>query len=272
MSKENIFLSVVIPCYNCDSTISDTIFSICRQSKAVHLEIICIDDCSTDSTLEVLEQLKSAVEDLSVFKTEYRTGRPSTPRNIGIDKSNGEIIMFMDADDLLPFNYFEKCLIHVTDRQFVGSFKHTFYSIAPRLDFYKDHNAQAFLVPRAVLYSKNMFSMSGLLVSKASLKNIKFINNYLEDWRLLTQLYRNNIRGLLFLSPRVFYRSHENSITPKRKSKQIKRVFLALNDMHGSISSIFLFVGYFFFGALKIILENNHRVFKSNTTTRLNDD
>jgi len=272
MSEENIYLSVIIPCYNCATTISDTIFSICNQSMAVHLEIICIDDCSSDNTLEVLEKLKSAVKSLSVFKTECRSGRPSIPRNIGIDKSNGEIIMFMDADDLLPIDYLEKCLNHVTDRQFVGSLKHTFYSIAPRLDFYKDHNAQSFIVPRAVLYSKNMFSMSGLLVSKANLNKVRFINSYLEDWRLLTQLYGNNIRGLLFLSPRIFYRSHENSISPKKKSQQIKRVSLALNDMHDSISSIFLFVGYFFFGALKIILEKNRMFFKPNRTTRLNDD
>ena len=253
--KKKFLLSVVIPCYNCAETVSETIYSIINQSLVVDVEIICIDDCSTDRTSQVLESLRSETGILSIYKTESRSGRPSIPRNIGIEKSSGEILMFMDADDVLPIDYLEKCLSYVTDKQFAGSLKHTFKSSVPPSDFYNDQRGKSFRVPKLMLYSKNMFSMSGLLVKRSCLKNVKFENSYLEDWRFLVRLRKNNVQGLLFICPRIFYRTHDNSITPKRKIKQVKRVFLTLKRMHGLNSQVFFIVGYFLFGILKIVLE-----------------
>ena len=111
------------------------------------------------------------------------------------------------------------------------------------------------VIPRVVLYSKNMFSMSGLLIKKAALKSVEFENTYLEDWRMLVKLSKKGIRGRLVLCPRIFYRSRENSITPKKKSIQVNRIFHAMREMHGPLLPILLFPSYFFFGLIKILVE-----------------
>ncbi len=88
-------ISVVIPAYNAERTILETIASVQKQTFT-DFELIVINDGSTDKTLDLLQ----AIEDdrLKVFS--YSNGGLPTARNRGIAKSTGEFIAFLDADDL----------------------------------------------------------------------------------------------------------------------------------------------------------------------------
>ncbi len=88
-------ISVVIPAYNADRTILETIKSVQQQTFS-DFEIIVIDDGSEDQTLKVLSQ----VEDPRLKIYSYNNSGPSVARNLGISHSTGEYITFIDADDL----------------------------------------------------------------------------------------------------------------------------------------------------------------------------
>ena len=92
-------VSVVIPCYCCDSTIIQAVDSVCQQSY-LPLEIILIDDASIDDTLNRLESLKQKYTNLvKLIYLEKNVG-VSAARNKGVLLAKGDFIAFLDADDV----------------------------------------------------------------------------------------------------------------------------------------------------------------------------
>jgi len=88
-------LSIVIPAYNAERTILETIASVQKQTFS-DFELIVIDDGSSDQTLALLHSV--ADERLRIFS--YKNGGVSVARNRGMSHASGEFIAFIDADDL----------------------------------------------------------------------------------------------------------------------------------------------------------------------------
>jgi glycosyltransferase involved in cell wall biosynthesis len=88
-------ISVIIPAYNVERTVLETIQSV-QQQTFQDFEIIVINDGSTDNTLEVVQRL----EDNRIKIFSYTNGGLPTARNRGITHAQGEFISFIDADDL----------------------------------------------------------------------------------------------------------------------------------------------------------------------------
>ncbi|MGD1805914.1 glycosyltransferase [Dapis sp. BLCC M126] len=88
-------ISVIIPAYNAEKTIQETIESVINQSFS-DWELIVVNDGSQDRTVEVVDQIKDPR--IKVFS--YPNTGVSASRNRGFDKSVGEFISFLDADDL----------------------------------------------------------------------------------------------------------------------------------------------------------------------------
>lgn len=94
MIKYSPTISVVIPAYNAQATITKTIESV-RQQTYSDLEIIVINDGSSDRTAEIVNNIKE--QRIKLFN--YPNGGVATARNRGIAKARGEYIAFLDADD-----------------------------------------------------------------------------------------------------------------------------------------------------------------------------
>jgi glycosyltransferase involved in cell wall biosynthesis len=88
-------ISVIIPAYNAERTILETITSVQQQTFS-DFELIVVDDGSTDRTLELLHSIKD--ERLKILS--YQNGGVCVARNRGVAHANGEFIAFLDADDL----------------------------------------------------------------------------------------------------------------------------------------------------------------------------
>ena len=94
----NMKVSIIIPAYNAGETISKCIKSIQRQSY-LDLEIICINDGSTDNTKNCVELLASTDSRIRLINQE--NSGPFVARKTGIQNCSGDYIMFVDADDEL---------------------------------------------------------------------------------------------------------------------------------------------------------------------------
>ena len=88
-------ISVIVPVFNGEKTISETIRSILNQTFQ-DLEILIINDGSTDNTLEILSEFED--ERIKIFS--YENGGLPVARNRGIEQSSGDFVTFLDADDL----------------------------------------------------------------------------------------------------------------------------------------------------------------------------
>lgn len=93
-------VSVIIPTYNRADVILTTINSVIKQDYRP-LEILIIDDGSTDDTYEVIKGLVCHTNDLVIEYTFQKNGGVSSARNRGIDMANGSFISFLDSDDIL---------------------------------------------------------------------------------------------------------------------------------------------------------------------------
>lgn len=93
-------VTVIIPTYNSQKFIHRALDSIVRQTmSAKDIEVIVVNDCSTDGTLDVVRGYKKSIANLRIENTDKNTGNPVAGRNMGIELSQGEYIHFIDHDD-----------------------------------------------------------------------------------------------------------------------------------------------------------------------------
>lgn len=102
MPHQKPLVSIVIPCYNASIFIAATLRSVMKQTYN-NIEIICVNDGSTDNTPEVIESIKN---DQVVCIHKPNSGVSDT-RNKGFDMAKGKYILFLDADDILSKNFIE---------------------------------------------------------------------------------------------------------------------------------------------------------------------
>ena len=106
MSGVNVKVSIIIPVYNMEQYLRQCLDSIAVQTLA-DIEIICIDDCSTDSSLSILNEYAQKDSRFIVVEQEFNQGQGAA-RNKGIELAKGEYIGFVDPDDWLDANMYEK--------------------------------------------------------------------------------------------------------------------------------------------------------------------
>jgi glycosyltransferase involved in cell wall biosynthesis len=108
-------VSVIIPVHDCRETVVRAIGSVVDQTMAAGLiEIIAVDDGSTDGTSETLDRLAAENPRLTVVH-QPPSGGPGRPRNVGLDHATGEYVFFLDADDHLGPEALER-MVDAADR------------------------------------------------------------------------------------------------------------------------------------------------------------
>lgn len=105
--KNNQLVSIILPVYNVGEYLEECFYSIVKQTYS-NIEIIFVDDGSTDNSAELLEKFKALDSRVRVFRKE--NGGVSTAKNVGLKHANGEYITFIDPDDYVSDNYIEYLL------------------------------------------------------------------------------------------------------------------------------------------------------------------
>lgn len=100
-------VSIIVPVYNCEKYIKGCLESILCQTYT-NLEVIVIDDGSTDFTYQICSDI--AKKDIRLQVIRNKNSGVSVARNIGINKSSGDIVSFVDADDIVEINYIENMI------------------------------------------------------------------------------------------------------------------------------------------------------------------
>ena len=99
-------VSVIIPVYNTGRYLKRCLDSVCNQTLS-DIEIICINDYSTDNSLEILN--KYSLKDKRIKVIDFKKNKgASIARNSGIDEASGEYIGFVDSDDFVDLDFYEK--------------------------------------------------------------------------------------------------------------------------------------------------------------------
>lgn len=113
-------VSIITPAYNCVKTITETYESIKKQSFK-SWEWIVVEDCSSDNSFQVINELAKHNPKVVVLRTEKNSGA-AIARNLGIEKAKGKYIAFLDSDDLWKENKLEKQIEFMQSNNFAFTF------------------------------------------------------------------------------------------------------------------------------------------------------
>lgn len=94
--KDLPLVSVIMPVYNAEKYLKNAIWSVLSQ-KYKKVELICINDGSTDNSLNILRHIAAADERVKII--DQKNSGPAHARNVGLDAATGKYISFVDADD-----------------------------------------------------------------------------------------------------------------------------------------------------------------------------
>jgi glycosyltransferase involved in cell wall biosynthesis len=98
-------VSVIIPVYNTEKYLNRCLNSVCNQTLK-DIEIICVNDCSTDNSLYVLREYAVRDNRIKIVDFKYNQG-VSIARNAALDIAKGEFLAFLDPDDWIDLNFYE---------------------------------------------------------------------------------------------------------------------------------------------------------------------
>ena len=118
MTKElQPLISIIIPAFNAQASIERAVSSVLKQTYR-SIELIVINDCSSDKTSELLRGFPSKSIKITVIENKTNRG-VAAARNQGIDAANGDWVTFLDADDYFNHTYLEKVHNFLRHQEFV---------------------------------------------------------------------------------------------------------------------------------------------------------
>ena len=219
----NNLISVIVPVYNAEKYLNKCLDSVINQTYK-NLEIICINDGSTDNSLKLLKEYK----DTRIKIFDIKNHGPSFARNVGIKNSTGDFIVFIDSDDFINPEFCENSLknqqetnsdlvcgrrILIDDNgkvkcNWVSKENISYYPLAEYDLFTQYHMVTDKLFRTKIIKDNNLFFDETLNFGEDSL----FLTQYLTYCNIITSSHNSN------------YTAHENTVSLSRNPRYKERI------------------------------------------------
>lgn len=219
--KENL-VSIIVPVYNAENFLEDTINSVLNQTYS-NWELILVNDASKDNSKKIIEKYLNDKIKLIDMK---QNGGVSKARNKGVDSAKGDYIAFLDADDLWEKEKLEKQIEIIEKDSNIGLiFTGTRY-----IDENSNNYNYVLEVPETISYKEllkqNIISCSSVLVKKEHVMKYKMQNDGMhEDFAVWLQILKEGIKVVGINEPLLIYRISRNS----KSSNKVKAAKMNLN-------------------------------------------
>lgn len=229
-------ISVIIPAYNIENYIERCLESVCGQTYD-NLEIIVVDDGSTDSTGKIIDEI--AMTDCRVVPIHKENGGVSAARNTGLDKACGDYIGFVDGDDIIEKDMYEILLNNALS--YGADISHCGYQMVfhDRVDYYyntgqmrlQDNYQGVYDLIKADIVEPGLWNKlfkKELFLGKYLDEQIK-IN---EDLLLNYYLFKDANKSVFVDLPKYHYMVRENSAsTSKMNMNKVKDPLKVIQKM-----------------------------------------
>ncbi len=239
-----------MPAFNASKFISQSINSVLNQTFE-NWELLIVDDCSTDNTLEVIQKTTQADPRIKVLSTNKNSGNPGLARNIAIEHAVGEYIAFLDSDDLWCSDKLERQFLFMENNNYDLTFTH--YKCIDSLGNYLNHKIYIpFFVNYHMLLKTNYIGLSTALYNCKKLGKLYFENVGHEDYLYWLNILKSNVNAYGLNSPLSLYRVHSNSISSNKfTSAFFTWKILYYNQRLGFFKAIYYFFNYIYFAIRK---------------------
>lgn len=223
-------LSIIIPAYNCEIYLEQCIKSIYKQLNGEDIEVIIVNDCSTDNTILVAKKYEGH-PNLKIINLKYNLG-VSNARNIGMDNAEGKYLFFLDADDMLIPGSIKKMLDYIDNKnydivkfnfkKYLKNFPYTTYKMHNKGEFSIKEGYNDIIFQNFLNYYDLYSSWGQLLLSEVAKKN-KFDTDLIlaEDMAFNLNMYFNIENMYIDNTPAIYYRYNNKSVTHYADNKRI---------------------------------------------------
>lgn len=218
MSKK---ISVVLPVYNAEKHLEETLESIINQTYT-NFELVIVNHASTDRSKDIITLYSQKDERIKVVDLKINTGGPAHPRNEGIKFSKGEYIALIDSDDIWKKEKLERCMIYdgadiiyhkeIYFRDVLGNLEQE----CNTKDFEDECN-----IYYKLLVEGNNFSPSAIMIKRniliKNLFNEDMLFHTVEDYDLWIRLSKNGYSYKFLNEVLGFYRLHDSAASKNFK-------------------------------------------------------
>jgi len=246
LTKNQVLVSIITPLYNAEAYITNTIQSIQNQTYT-HWEHIIVNDCSTDTSLHIVEEL--AKKDIRIkVVTLSRNSGAAQSRNKATELATGEYIAFLDADDLWHPEKLEKQLSFMQENNAAVSYTNYVHineageplgkrvKALPRLTYQKQHS------------NNYIGNLTGIYKASEIGRIIAPNIRKRQDWAVWLEAIKKGNRPALGLQEDLaYYRIREDSIS-SNKLNLVKYNFKFYKEYLGYtwIKSVFYLLRFFY--------------------------
>lgn len=249
---DTVPISVVMPAYNAEKTIAESIETVLKQTHE-NLELIIVDDASIDGTASIINTYARKNPQIRILRNTKNIGVAET-RNKGIEAAKSDWIALLDSDDLWEPDKLE--------RQIVLAYQEQAEIVYCSYDFIDEQGAsikKPFIVPRTTnfkqMLSKSVISCSTALIAARILKeNLFDASFYHEDYALWMRLLSIPVLAVGDTKVLMHYRQAAGSRNGNKRKAAIERwkVYRGYLGM-SFFQSLCAFIAYAFNGAVKYI-------------------
>lgn len=219
-SKYKYDLSIILPVYNVSKYLDNCLDSIINQNTNFTYEIICVNDGSTDNSLEILKKYSKLDKRIKIIS--QKNQGLSVARNTGINESQGKYLMFVDSDDYISETCVEKLM---NETQIIS------YDLVKGsyIEFNADTGKQIRKVTfkEQIIDKKNKINLEkveghawGCVVKSEVFNNIRFPVGYWYEDMIMKMLVFPKCKNVRILNePLYFYRINYNGLS--RRSQKV---------------------------------------------------
>lgn len=234
-------VSVIIPVYNTEEYVEQCLNSVCNQTYEA-LEIIVIDDGSTDNSLKIIEEFINKDNRFILYRFDERKG-VGAARNLGLSKAKGEFIYFVDSDDYVPNETIKYLVENISNFDLIrGKIKNTYLNSSFTITFKGLFNPKIYDEDKYKLIINN--SICNFLFRREFLieNNFKFSeeNKVYSDLFFLIPVLEKS-KQVPFLKEAVYFRRKRNDpilnpsirqYDPKLKIESFLNAYIELKDLY----------------------------------------
>lgn len=248
ISSENELVSIITPCYNASEFIGQTIESVLAQTYQ-NFEMIIIDDCSTDNSIDVISKYIRKDNRIKLIKLKNNSGS-AVARNIGIKEAKGRYIAFLDSDDLWVPEKLIKQIAFMKTNELLVTYS-SYFVIDKNGNITGVRKARESIKYEDMLKSNHIGNLTGIYDCKL-LGKIYSEKVGHEDYTLWLKVMKIVGKTKGILEPLAMYRQLSNSLSANKIKAckwqwNIYRKFLGLNF----VQSCYYLGWYIYYGLKK---------------------
>lgn len=233
-------VSIIIPAYNVEKYIEESINSVIQQSYS-NIEIIIINDGSIDRTIEICEKIGRIDNRIKIINK--KNEGVAKARNDGIKNCNGKYIAFVDSDDIISRDYIKSLMYYMKKynadivscnfKKFYKKIKKKKIKKQPQITQFNNVEALELLLYKKTLDS----SLWNKIIKKDLFNNIAFDNNLkmFEDLDIMYRLFDLSNKIIYVDEKLYYYRVRPNSLINKEFGKENYSVIDVVNSMKQNI-------------------------------------